>query len=402
MKPLDLDELLRPVPLEHFLDRYLGLDFLHVPGDREKFACLLPWPTLNQILQSPLVSNHIAVVKNGENIPRESYTKHSENSTETIPFYLLAPELTQLLRGGATLVVNGIDAFYEPITLLTQALGRSLQCQVTANMYAAWHADHGFRTHWDNHDVFVLQIHGTKKWKIFGRTSKAFPVREDNYPEIREIAPSAAVWEQSLNPGDLLYMPRGWWHFATPCNEPTVHLTVGIHSLQGSNLITWLSRRLRAHEAIRMDIPLFNTQKQAAFLEALKKAVSEEIASPTLLHDYLTYAGARASLRPWFGLPWSATYDELPESDSFRIFVTVPSAVEFRSVEDTDEVDIVVDQKGYRFGKDAAHILIFLLKEKNLSMGEFFLKWRDRFNREELKSFLIELLRAGFVALREA
>ena len=48
-----------------------------------------------------------------------------------------------------------------------------------------------------------------------------------------------------LEAGDLLYIPRGWWHVAMPLDEPTLHLTVGVNNLTGADFLRWFADRLR-------------------------------------------------------------------------------------------------------------------------------------------------------------
>ena len=56
---------------------------------------------------------------------------------------------------------------------------------------------------------------------------------------------------------DLLYIPRGWWHVATPLDEPTLHLTVGVNNPNGADFLAWYVDRLKTSEDVRRDLPQF-------------------------------------------------------------------------------------------------------------------------------------------------
>ena len=82
----------------------------------------------------------------------------------------------------------------------------------------------GFAVHHDTHDVFVLQVSGVKRWRIYD------PVVE--LPLGRQRWSGGAgepVEELTLEPGDTLYLPRGWPHEAVAQDADSLHLTIGLH-----------------------------------------------------------------------------------------------------------------------------------------------------------------------------
>src|SRR5580698_10696248 len=246
MRPVTLDDLLHPCNVQEFLANYAGTGFLHVPGEAQKFASLLPWSALNDILRTHRFgAKGIRMVSGGRTIPQEAFLKDG---------IVRAPEMTELLREGATLVLERVDCMYEPLTGLAENLERVFAVPIQINMYAGWRVAHGFDVHWDDHDVFVVQVAGRKHWKIYGVTEK-FPIK--NSVELHSQPPTGdPVFDGLLTQGDVLYMPRGWWHIAIPCDEPTMHLTVGLTSPTGADLMVWLAQRLKRDEFMRRDLPL--------------------------------------------------------------------------------------------------------------------------------------------------
>jgi hypothetical protein len=109
---------------------------------------------------------------------------------------------------------------------------------VRANLYCTPANSRGFDLHFDTHEVFVLQLLGKKQWQIFEPTT-ALPL--DFVPargggktsqDIDEAEVGSLVLEELLKPGDCLYLPRGFVHQAESRDEPSVHLTIGVHMLQ--------------------------------------------------------------------------------------------------------------------------------------------------------------------------
>ena len=119
--------------------------------------------------------------------------------------------------------------YMPPITDIAESLERLFRVRIQVNAYAGWRTSHGFDLHWDDHDVFILQVAGRKQWKVYGMTRK-YPLAVDVEPTVEK--PDAPLWEGMLEDGDLLYIPRGWWHVATPLDEPTLHLTVGVNNVR--------------------------------------------------------------------------------------------------------------------------------------------------------------------------
>ena len=192
------------------------------------------------------------------------------------------------LREGATLVLDAVDELHPPVRDVAEALEGVFRVRVQVNGYAGWRTSHGFDLHFDDHDVFVLQIAGRKDWKIYGLS-----------PE----RPDTPIWEGRLEDGDLLYIPRGWWHVATPLDEPTLHLTVGVSNPTGADLLSWFVEKLRANEQIRQDLPQFSSSAdQQEYLDRIRQVVASEWSS-SLLCEYFADLDAKAQPRPRLSLP---------------------------------------------------------------------------------------------------
>ena len=121
------------------------------------------------------------------------------------------------------------------------------------NLYAGWGTQKAFNLHWDPQEVFILQLSGRKHWKIYAPT-RPYPLKDDV-----EKAPEPTgqpVWEGIVEDGDMLYMPRGWWHMVHPLNEPSLHLNLGLETPNGADFLGWWLPRLLRHPELRQDLPL--------------------------------------------------------------------------------------------------------------------------------------------------
>jgi bifunctional lysine-specific demethylase and histidyl-hydroxylase NO66 len=127
---------------------------------------------------------------------------------------------------GATIVLQALQLHWHPAALYCRGLEQALGFPVQANAYATPAAAQGFAVHHDTHDVFVLQVAGTKRWRIY-EPVVALPLSGQRWsPGLGD--PGPPVDDLTLEPGDTLYLPRGWPHEAVAQERDSLHITVGL------------------------------------------------------------------------------------------------------------------------------------------------------------------------------
>jgi ribosomal protein L16 Arg81 hydroxylase len=96
-----------------------------------------------------------------------------------------------------------------------------------------------------------------------------------------------------LEDGDMLYIPRGWWHVAFPVGEPSLHLTLATEPPLGTHLLAWLVGKLRLHEVVRAEVPWLNDAKgQMAYLNALRPLLSQALTDDAIAEFRHEWEGA--------------------------------------------------------------------------------------------------------------
>jgi hypothetical protein len=100
------------------------------------------------------------------------------------------------------------------------------------NAYLSHGASDGFGAHWDDHDVLVVQVVGTKRWHLYEPVEPA-PVRGRSPDTV-----AAAEWATfDLAPGDVLALPRGWGHRVVGTSSWSVHLTAPLRAPQWGDVL---------------------------------------------------------------------------------------------------------------------------------------------------------------------
>lgn len=174
----------------------------------------------------------LRVAKDGSTLPDSSFTAPAGVGA-TISDQLDDTALWRRFADGATLVLQALHRTWEPVADFSAALSGELGHPVQANAYVTPPQNRGFDDHYDVHDVFVLQVEGTKRW-VLHEPVHPDPLRDQPWTDRRSAVAEAAQGEAHLDvvlePGDALYLPRGWLHAAQAQGAVSIHLTLGIHT----------------------------------------------------------------------------------------------------------------------------------------------------------------------------
>lgn len=177
----------------------------------------------------------------GGQIPEDAFTHWV--LTEGLPRRRLDERFTSRLAGGATLVMNNLESHLVPARRLTDEVQQFAGFPTRSNAYVSFGGSGSFGAHWDTHDVVVLQLIGRKRWQVSPPT---FPLPLPGHPSrgSGQAPPTQSTLDVLLEAGDLLYLPRGWWHEVTPLPEPSLHLSVGLYAPSVLDALNWLSRQV--------------------------------------------------------------------------------------------------------------------------------------------------------------
>ena len=394
--PMSLEHLLSPLSVDDFLANFWGRTFKHVPGRPDKFSHLFPWQCLNEVLeQHRLDFPRLRLTRDGERLPPNHYITHTRRRDKRVAVPRLRyDKLTQELNRGATLVLDAVDELYEPLRGLAEALELFFHERIQVNAYGGWKTSRGFDLHWDDHDVFILQIAGRKQWMIHAMT-QPYPLAGDP----KEPKPTGPpLWEQILEAGDLLYIPRGFWHVAYPLNEPTLHLTVGVHNRTGLDLLQWLVKRMRSHEIFRMDLPRFATRDtvQAHLTQMLRELLAEW--DDDIVDRYFADLDATAVARPRLSLACAPLINSLP-SEEMVVRLLAPRSLDLKV--ESGVIRFSAQRKDWRFAVEALPILRHLDQHRVCSVAQLCEVAKSEVDERRVRLFLKELLMNGLVAIVE-
>jgi ribosomal protein L16 Arg81 hydroxylase len=176
----------------------------------------------------------------------------------------MVPGLEALLadmREGGTIVLDSWHRKDPKLGLLCRAMGAEISHRCQANLYLTPPLGKGFPPHWDNHDVFILQVVGSKNWQI-EKERRVLPRKDETMPEWgRELV--GEVHSFTLNQGDLIYIPRGFVHRAESMAESSLHITLGVTAVFLEDLLeATITAAIQRDERLRVTMP-FNFMQGA-------------------------------------------------------------------------------------------------------------------------------------------
>ena len=193
--------------------------------------------------------------------------------------------LPPLQRPNWTLLVQGVDLHNDPEHALMQQFRFVPDARLDDLMISYASDGGGVGPHFDSYDVFLIQAHGRRRWRI-GR-QKDMALRDDVPMKI--LANFEPEEEHVLEPGDMLYLPPGWAHDGIAEGECMTY-SVGFRVPERSDLAQELLVRL-ADEDEGCDKPLL-------YRDGQQPAVEQPAEIPATLQSFAREALARALVEP--------------------------------------------------------------------------------------------------------
>ncbi|MCF8479674.1 MAG: cupin domain-containing protein [Rhodospirillum sp.] len=299
-----LARILAPVDLESFFNDYLFKKPLFIPGPEEKFEGIFNWTSLNQILNNTRHDGiRVHLNRVGSTAEELLFTHAVRNVRGEDISRIDVVALYEHLRNGATLVIDSVNEVDSSVATITEAVGAQLSTtQATTVLFSSFGQQPGFSVHWDSRDVYALQVEGEKHWSIYEPSQDAPMNRGDtSIPDSGE--PGALVWEGIVKKGDMVYVPRGWWHIVTSTDAPSVHLALGAAPVTGLDYLEWLKKACEAEGLFRRDIPRLTSEEDLeAYNDALISSLMAMLADQPV-RNFLNDHRAMSRIQTYASLP---------------------------------------------------------------------------------------------------
>ena len=265
----DKDLILHPVNAEEFFEQYWELQPLHVSRkDSGHFSEILSAEGINRYLSdNELKYPDIQVVDANRSISAKSY------STNRI---IQPDQLLEHHSKGATIILSEVHKKFSAMTEVCWRVNRAFQVVSQANAYLSPPGNQGFHTHYDTHDVFVLQVAGRKTFRFYPSDIE-LPFTDDTYHPDGDSS-GDALEHVELSAGDTLYIPRGMVHDALASEgEPSLHITLGVFPFVVRDLLQGMIQVAAERDVkLRTSVELDTAGEMAATVKKFSEDVFKE------------------------------------------------------------------------------------------------------------------------------
>ncbi len=222
---MEFGRLIHPCTVADFFATCYERRFLHVARNQPGyFDDVLNVADLDAMLaRQNLNPALVRLAKDSRNVPAEEWLRTEERLSGPFKTLVSPNHVLRLFHDGATIVFDHAEQTIPSLAAACGAFERETRIRLQANVYVSPPNTQSFRRHRDGHDVFILQIKGRKRWRLY---------------ENPEAAPIADI---ALEAGDLLYVPRDVPHEANTTGDSTIHITFALKPRFGTDLVRTLA-----------------------------------------------------------------------------------------------------------------------------------------------------------------
>ena len=305
---MEFSEFIAPFDAARFCAEYFGKLPLHIPGNGHGRPGLLPWSRFNSVLAITPYWNEDTL-----KLYFKSRAALRENYCDTIDLRAGAsapvnPAKVKALMGlGASLVANHVHRVCPEVGAVANMLEHEFTARVAANVYCSFKGVQAFQTHFDLHDVFAVQAEGEKLWRVYESRADTPVLPLPPGDEIEKWLTESRgrlLFEVTMKPGDILYLPRGQYHDALTGSQASLHVTFGVSPATGLALFKLLENAVTQESAFRAYLPDARSELDLRErLHALGDRIREVITSPAFAIDVLNHQRGLARAPADFELP---------------------------------------------------------------------------------------------------
>ncbi|MFB4390324.1 MULTISPECIES: JmjC domain-containing protein [unclassified Pseudomonas] len=185
--------------------------------------------------ESPIDPDELAGLALEEEVESRLILEHGERPWELRRGPFEEDAFAELPERDWTLLVQAVDQFVPEVAELLEHF-RFLPSWRIDDVMISFAAPGGsVGPHFDNYDVFLLQGHGQRNWKVGQMCDSESPLLE--HADLRILADFQQSDEWTLEPGDMLYLPPRLAHYGVAVDDCLTY-SVGFRAPSAAEVLT--------------------------------------------------------------------------------------------------------------------------------------------------------------------
>ena len=282
--PVTLEGLVAPLPEEEFLALLRARKLTLLRGaDPDRHKSLLNWDVLIAMIdrgEHPRSLVEFKLAKESVMVPPEHWLVRAGNENKVDP-----AKIREFLADGFSLIITPIDGHVPALAALRDNIRARVSEQIKVGVIVTEGQGGAFKLHYDPEDLIILQVEGTKRWRIYGPPVVNPVVGMTSPPPPPEIAP---IFDEVLEPGDILFVPGGNWHHCENGPARSLHLGIFFTPPTGWHAVKKVTAQLLSEEIFAKPITRLVDAKERAALEADVKKRAIELINGLEFNDFVT------------------------------------------------------------------------------------------------------------------
>lgn len=277
-----LQDILGEDPNNTFLPKHFTRLPFSLPGGAKNFNHLLDWKMVEDVLNSG--KSVLRIVRDGVMI---------KDYVENMTF----DEAREFHKKGHTLLLRFAEKSSPSLKEICEDFKKSFHTDVDIQLYCTPEGHNAFGWHYDVEEVFILQTKGSKSYSIRPNTVHPNPLVRSIPKDLgyeKEKTPMEI--KVTLEEGDFLYIPSGWWHIARTQKE-SMHISIGLMPSSAVDIADYLPNYLAKNAFWRTRMPVhLNFEKKedevAFYQEAMAKLgkdLSAHLSSREFIEEFLQW-----------------------------------------------------------------------------------------------------------------
>jgi len=268
--PSTLEELVAPLGEAEFLSLLRERKLTLLRGARaDRYMPLLNWDVLLGMIERgehPRSLTEFKLARESVMVPPERWLKQGAAGEGN---KVDAARVQAYMAHGFSLIVTPIEAHVPHLGALCDHLRARLNEQIKVGVIVTTGKGGAFTLHYDPEDLIILQVEGSKRWKIYG-PAVSNPVT--GMPQQAPPPEEAPVFDEVLQAGDFLFVPGGNWHHCENGEGRSLHLGIFFQPPTAWHAIKAFTSQLAAEDIFRTPLTRIDDPAELAKLEADFKA----------------------------------------------------------------------------------------------------------------------------------
>ncbi len=276
-----LEQLLDEDPSVNFLPRHFTRLPFSKPLGAKAFCDHLNWKTVEEVIGAK--KSALRIVQDGKVI--KDYV--DINYEEALSHH----------KQGHTLLLRFAEKSSPKLKALSDDFKKSFHTEVDIQLYCTPEGHNAFGWHYDVEEVFIIQTKGSKCYSIRPNTVHPNPLVKSIPKDLGyEKEKTPIEIKITLEEGDWLYIPSGWWHIARTQKE-SMHISIGLMPSSAVDLAEYMPHFLAQNPFWRVRMPIHskfeNDQDEILFYQdamtKLGKELSNQLATKEFIADFLKW-----------------------------------------------------------------------------------------------------------------